>query len=285
MFRYLVRRVGVDEAESLLGDVFRVAFEKRATYDGERPNARPWLYGIATNLLAHHRRSEGAAYRRDRAAARRAQPPGDDPADQVVDRLDAEALWPHVADAVARLPEGERDALLLFVWEELSYDEIAAALDVPVGTVRSRLNRGRAEFARTPSRRSGENRERRLRPAAGAAARPGAARRSGRTHRLRPREGAADVDDRRDARESGARDYPQMPDIYPRLAYEDERAALEYLTRVFQLEEIREARTETDESMLVLAARRRRRGDDRPRRTPRSTASTARAPSATRPCR
>jgi RNA polymerase sigma factor (sigma-70 family) len=54
---------------------------------------------------------------------------------------DAES--PHVADAVAALPEGERDALLLYVWEELSYDEIACALDVPVGTVRSRLNRAR----------------------------------------------------------------------------------------------------------------------------------------------
>lgn len=43
----------------------------------------------------------------------------------------------------------------------------------------------------------------------------------------------------------------QMPDIYPRLAYEDERAALDFLTRVFQLIEIREARTETDESMLA----------------------------------
>jgi PhnB protein len=49
---------------------------------------------------------------------------------------------------------------------------------------------------------------------------------------------------------SGPDTYPRMPDIYPRLAYEDERVALEYLTREFQLEEIREARTETEESML-----------------------------------
>jgi RNA polymerase sigma-70 factor (ECF subfamily) len=142
VFRYLVRRVGVDEAESLLGDVFRVAFEKRASYDAERPNARPWLYGIATNLLAHHRRTEA---RRIGATARllARRPAGDDTSDQVVERLDAEALWPHIADAVAALPEGERDALLLFVWEELSYEEIACALDVPVGTVRSRLNRAR----------------------------------------------------------------------------------------------------------------------------------------------
>jgi RNA polymerase sigma factor (sigma-70 family) len=57
--------------------------------------------------------------------------------------LDAAELWPRVAEAVTELPEGERDALLLFVWEELGYEEIAAALDVPVGTVRSRLNRAR----------------------------------------------------------------------------------------------------------------------------------------------
>jgi RNA polymerase sigma-70 factor (ECF subfamily) len=142
VFRYLVRRVGVDDAELLLGDVFRVAFEKRATYDEARPSARPWLYGIATNLLAHHRRSEA---RRIAATARllAGQVPPDDSTDQVVARLDALDLWPDVAEAVALLPEGERDTLLLYVWEELSYDEIASALDIPVGTVRSRLNRAR----------------------------------------------------------------------------------------------------------------------------------------------
>jgi RNA polymerase sigma factor (sigma-70 family) len=143
VFRYLVRRVGVDDAEALLGDVFRVAFEKRTTYDDERPSARPWLYGIATNLLAHHRRSEA---RRIAATARllaAGQVPPSDSTDQLVARLDALELWPHVAEAVALLPEAERDTLLLYVWEELSYDEIAAALDIPVGTVRSRINRAR----------------------------------------------------------------------------------------------------------------------------------------------
>ncbi len=142
LFRYLVRRVAVDDAEALLGEVFRIAFEKRATYDCERPNARPWLYGIATNLLARHRRSEA---RRMHATARllAREQPADDPTEQLVASLDAVELWPHVADAVARLPEEERDALILYVWEELSYEEIASALDVPVGTVRSRLNRAR----------------------------------------------------------------------------------------------------------------------------------------------
>jgi RNA polymerase sigma-70 factor (ECF subfamily) len=142
VFRYLVRRVGVDDAEAMLGDVFRIAFEKRASYDCTRENARPWLYGIATNLVAQHRRRE---VRRIRATARvLARPePGGDPADDVAALIDARTLWPHVADAIAALPDGERDALVLYVWEGLGYDEIAVALDVPVGTVRSRLNRAR----------------------------------------------------------------------------------------------------------------------------------------------
>ncbi len=150
VFRYLVRRVGADDAETLLGEVFRVAFEKRATYDCERPNARPWLYGIATNLLARHRRSEA---RRIRAAARllARQRPAEDPSDEIVTALEARELWPHVADAVGHLPEEERDALLLYVWEELSYEEIAAALGVPVGTVRSRLNRARLSLRELPA--------------------------------------------------------------------------------------------------------------------------------------
>jgi RNA polymerase sigma factor (sigma-70 family) len=142
VFRFLVRRVGVDAAEALLGDVFRIGFEKRTTYDCERANARPWLYGIATNLIAHHRRSEA---RRIRATARvlTRQRLSDDPTEQVASRLDAVELWSRVAEALALLPDGERDALLLYAWEELSYDEIAAALGVPIGTVRSRINRAR----------------------------------------------------------------------------------------------------------------------------------------------
>jgi len=152
LYRYLIRRVGVDEAEGLLGDVFRIAFEKRSGYDPDRPDARPWLYGIATNLVAHRRRSE--ARRLDAVARLLGTVPtidgaasGSDPtAERAAGRVDAEAGWPHIADAVAALPAGERDALLLYAWEDLSYAEIAEALAVPVGTVRSRLNRARAHL-------------------------------------------------------------------------------------------------------------------------------------------
>jgi RNA polymerase sigma factor (sigma-70 family) len=77
---------------------------------------------------------------RDRDKPARAPAPERGPPDRG-DR--AADLWPQIAGAVARLPEGERDALLLYVWEDLGYDEIARALEVPVGTVRSRLNRAR----------------------------------------------------------------------------------------------------------------------------------------------
>ena len=146
VFRFLVRRVGRDTADELLGDTFRIAFERRATFDLERESARPWLYGIATNLLAKHRRTEG---RRLRATARIAGAFRDDGigvADAVARAVDARDAYSVVTNAIAKLPDGERDALLLYVWEELDYEDIAAALGIPVGTVRSRLNRARTRL-------------------------------------------------------------------------------------------------------------------------------------------
>jgi RNA polymerase sigma factor (sigma-70 family) len=155
LHRYLVRRLGPDEAESMVGEVFRIAFERRETYDLERPTARPWLYGIATNLLAKHRRREA---RRIHAVARLASHrlPPVDLADGVSRAVDAADLWPRVADAVTALPEVERDALVLHVWEGLSYEEVADALGVPIGTVRSRLNRARGRLRELAVARGGE---------------------------------------------------------------------------------------------------------------------------------
>ncbi len=161
LFRFLVRRVGHDNADPLLGDVFRIALERRATFDCSYASARPWLYGIATNVLAKHRRTEARRLRAtaELAASRATSTPRDDASDDIADAVDAATLWPSVADAIAALPDGERDALLLYVWEDLSYDEIAAALAIPVGTVRSRLNRARARLRELDSTR-GEQRER-----------------------------------------------------------------------------------------------------------------------------
>ena len=116
VLRFLGRRVGAAVAEGLVGELFRIAFERRKTFDASRASALPWLYGIGSNLLLKHRRGEA---RRLRASARIAA------ADEAGDRrasaaaLDARLLFPRVADAIETLPDGEREALLLFAWEDL----------------------------------------------------------------------------------------------------------------------------------------------------------------------
>jgi RNA polymerase sigma factor (sigma-70 family) len=142
LLRFLSRRAGARIAEGLVGELFRIAFERRKTFDTSRSSALPWLYGIGSNLLLKHRRDEA---RRLRANARMA-------ADDAVDRrssaraIEARLLFPRVADAIEALPDDEREALLLFAWEELPYQSMAEALELPIGTVRSRLNRARAHL-------------------------------------------------------------------------------------------------------------------------------------------
>ncbi|MEY2470086.1 MAG: hypothetical protein QOF21_2784, partial [Actinomycetota bacterium] len=216
LYRYFLRRVGPNDADELTGELFRVAFERRQSYDAARPDARPWLYGIATNLIARYRRT---AFRRDRAVARLNPSPdlSDEQTERATDSIAASQLLPEVQSAIADLPDGERDALVLFAWEDLSYDEIAAALDVPVGTVRSRINRARGRL-------------RELNPASGEQL----------TH--------ADVFTRQKERlmstiaGTDAVKVQNPPKMYPRLAYRDELAALDYLTRVFKFAEKRESR-------------------------------------------
>lgn len=140
--RYLVRRVEPGAAEGLLGDCFRIAFERRGSYERSRADARPWLYGIATNLIASHRRSEARRYRAMGRLAL-ARDAGRDAAGVANDALDARSLLPRVLAAIGDLPHAERDALLLHVWEGLSYEDVAVAMATPIGTVRSRINRAR----------------------------------------------------------------------------------------------------------------------------------------------
>ena len=143
--RYLVRRLGPVESDDVLGEVFRIAFERRATYDISRPSARPWLYGIATNLVARHHRREA---RRLRAVARlAAERVGTEAVDDdVAQSLLAEGRWAMVAAALVELPAVERDAIVLHAWEGLGYEQIALATGVPIGTVRSRLHRARGRL-------------------------------------------------------------------------------------------------------------------------------------------
>lgn len=139
--RYLARRLGAQAADDLVAETFLAAFDKRRRYDLGRPDARPWLYGIATNLVGQHRRDEVRRYRLREALA----PAPDETchADRVATDVTAKATRAHLVSALACLSAEDRDVLLLIAWEQLTYDEVATALAVPVGTVRSRLNRAR----------------------------------------------------------------------------------------------------------------------------------------------
>ncbi|MER6944037.1 RNA polymerase sigma factor [Nonomuraea sp. NPDC000554] len=141
LYRYVSKRLGPEPAEDLVGETFLVAFSRRKSYDLAYPDARPWLFGILTKLISRHRRTEAARYRAFQRAPVDAEV--ESPADRVAAGVTAQASRPELARALAALPAKDRDVLLLIAWGDLSYEEVARALDIPVGTVRSRLNRGR----------------------------------------------------------------------------------------------------------------------------------------------
>lgn len=142
--RYIARRLGHDLADDLMAETFLIAFQARARYDLAYADARPWLYGIATNLIGRRHRAETRFWRLI------AQTGVDDtvepPIDQVTDRVTAQSMRRELASAVAGLPRGQRDVLLLTAAGGLSAEEIASALGIAKGTVHSRLNRARKKM-------------------------------------------------------------------------------------------------------------------------------------------
>lgn len=137
---YVYRRLGSSAADEVAAETFAVACRRWGDLDPARP-VRPWLYGIAANLLRHHWRSER---RMLRAYARSGLDPiSEQDEDESVERADAKAKGPALAAALADLRPVEREILLLHAWADLTDAEIAEALSLPVGTVKSRLHRTR----------------------------------------------------------------------------------------------------------------------------------------------
>jgi RNA polymerase sigma factor (sigma-70 family) len=129
IYGYLARRVGPDLARDLAAETFTRAYAGRKRFDPSRGQPRAWLFGVAHNLLRRHYRDEE---RRLQAFARVEVP-----------RYEAAPQEPLLAEVLSVLSREERDVLLLFAWADLSYEQIAEALAIPIGTVRSRLNRAR----------------------------------------------------------------------------------------------------------------------------------------------
>ena len=137
---FAIKRVGQDAADDVVSETFLIAFRRLRSFDDSFQSALPWLFGIAARVIHKHHRAEAKQWRALAAAGglptvRQAET---EDADR---RADAERASRALAPLIAKLPKRDRDTLLLYAWGDLTYEQVAAALGVPVGTVRSRLNR------------------------------------------------------------------------------------------------------------------------------------------------
>lgn len=131
------------DAEDLLHDALVRAMERRATF-APGADLRPWLLSIVHNLFVDRKRSGASAARRDRdygSQSVEVLPPS---------QIDTVRLA-QVRRALERLPQEQREALQLVTIDGLGYEEAAAVMGVPAGTVMSRIARGRAALRRWES--------------------------------------------------------------------------------------------------------------------------------------
>lgn len=146
IYNFCLRRTGdPGAAEDLTSTTFLHAWRRRGEVRFAGDSVLPWLYGVAANLVRRHLRAAG----RRRAALTLLQDETEvepDPAEGVAIKVDEGRRLGRVLSAIRSLPQGDQELLVLCVWQRLSYEEAAVALDVPVGTVRSRLSRLRARL-------------------------------------------------------------------------------------------------------------------------------------------
>ncbi|MBG6181823.1 sigma-70 family RNA polymerase sigma factor [Arthrobacter sp. CAN_A1] len=147
IYRYAQRRAGDSVADDVLSETFLVAFKQRDSFNTAWDDARPWLFGIATNLLKKHHRTEARVTKAYIRSVER--PDSQKPMEDVDAAIDAQVSSRLIVAALAAMPAKDRDTILLFAWAELSYEGIATAMDVPIGTVRSRLHRARTSLRST----------------------------------------------------------------------------------------------------------------------------------------
>jgi RNA polymerase sigma factor (sigma-70 family) len=138
--RYAASRAGSAVADDIMSETFLIAFERRSGFDHSWDDARPWLFGIATNVIRQHSRAES---RRLKAIARAGHDVADDEFSAAAGRIDAQLAIRRVATVLRAMSQESRDTLLLWAWADLTYEQIAQATGVPIGTVRSRINRAR----------------------------------------------------------------------------------------------------------------------------------------------
>ncbi|TDD66558.1 RNA polymerase sigma factor [Actinomadura rubrisoli] len=144
IFHYVAGRLDRQDADDVTAETFLVAFRILDRYDPARGALRPWLFGIATNCVAEHRRKEARHYRAMSRGWR--ESPVESHENRVAAVVTAHRAKSQLAKALLELTPGERDVLLLVALGQLTHEEVAQALDISYGTVGSRLSRGRAKL-------------------------------------------------------------------------------------------------------------------------------------------
>lgn len=142
--RYFSKRSPHSAVDDLVSETFMAAFRSRQHYDFSYLEARPWLFGIATNVLRHFRRSEGR--RIARLSSWRVQESEQDRTEEVESSVLADTEANRMRSALEQIDERYRDVLVLVAGPGLTYEEVARALGIPIGTVRSRMSRGRSQL-------------------------------------------------------------------------------------------------------------------------------------------
>lgn len=153
VYNYLFRRLGDwAEAEELTAVVFAEAFRRRTDVVIGEGKVAAWLLGVATNTIRNQRRSK---WRHRELLREIADMVVTGPLECVPAQAETELQMREVLAALRRLPKDQRDVVGLCVWSDLSYEDAAMALGVPVGTVRSRLARARQSLAGISGRPGG----------------------------------------------------------------------------------------------------------------------------------
>jgi RNA polymerase sigma factor (sigma-70 family) len=143
IYSFLYRRTGSwSDAEDLTSTVFLHAWRRRADVVLDRDSALPWLLRTADYTVRNEWRAK-LRYRRALAAAHVLADDVRDHADDVAGRLDDDRRIQQAREALQRLPKHEREIVELCIWAGLDQQAAAVALDVPLGTVKSRLSRAR----------------------------------------------------------------------------------------------------------------------------------------------
>lgn len=141
VYAYVARRLGGADAEEITNDVFLTAYRRADRFRSDADSARPWLLGIAVNLIRNRRKQEARHWRHFATT-------GVDPIDVAAPAQDLDGLEPRLAASLARMRPRHREVLFLSAVAGLTVPEIAEALGASEGTVKSWLHRARTRAMR-----------------------------------------------------------------------------------------------------------------------------------------